>query len=400
MKIIHTSDWHLGHALYHYDRTAEQQDFLRQLTQIVAEEQPDALLVSGDVYHTSTPAAAVQGMLVEALVKMHDACPHMHIVVTAGNHDSAARLEADALLWKLAGVTIVGGVRRTPNGDPDYERHIVAIPDKGWVVAIPHVYSPNCPTPPDAEVPRDKRFTHFCQAALDLVEERNEQGLPVVLMAHLAVSGSDFAGHDTLGMMETVDIQSLGTGYDYAALGHIHRPQTLDIDGRVRYSGTPLPVSFDEQCEHSVSVVTLHAHNKPTIATRRITNKHPLHTLPPKEPADIEDALQMLADYRHDRPTYIRLNVKVEDFIPSDARTKAAAIAAENNHRFCTFKITTSRPDEQPVNEAISVEELQELSVVEVANMYYNQKLGRDLSQQETSMLMLAIQETENPSEP
>ena len=89
MKILHTSDWHLGHTLYNYDRTAEQQAFLRQLTRIVTEEQPDAMVVSGDIYHYSSPAAATQKMYTDAMLNIHQACPGMAIVVTAGNHDSS-----------------------------------------------------------------------------------------------------------------------------------------------------------------------------------------------------------------------------------------------------------------------------------------------------------------------
>ena len=75
MKILHTSDWHLGHTLYNYDRTAEQQSFLRQLTRIVTEEQPDAMVVSGDIYHYSSPAAATQKMYTDAMLNIHQACP-------------------------------------------------------------------------------------------------------------------------------------------------------------------------------------------------------------------------------------------------------------------------------------------------------------------------------------
>ena len=110
-KFIHTSDWHLGQNFYGYDRSEEQRDFLRQLAAIVAQEQPDALLVSGDIYHTAAPSSAAVSMYVEGMLDIHDACPSMAIVVIAGNHDSASRLESDSLLWRLAGVRVLGGIR-------------------------------------------------------------------------------------------------------------------------------------------------------------------------------------------------------------------------------------------------------------------------------------------------
>lgn len=75
MKILHTSDWHLGHTLYNYDRSREQQAFLQQLTRIVAEEKPDAMVVSGDIYHYSTPSASTQKMYTDGMLEIHRACP-------------------------------------------------------------------------------------------------------------------------------------------------------------------------------------------------------------------------------------------------------------------------------------------------------------------------------------
>lgn len=81
MKIIHTSDWHLGQQLFDYDRSEEQRDFLRQLRDRVAAEQPDALLVSGDVFHYCSPSASAQRLYTDALVALHETCPSMQIVI-------------------------------------------------------------------------------------------------------------------------------------------------------------------------------------------------------------------------------------------------------------------------------------------------------------------------------
>ena len=99
MKILHTSDWHLGHILYNYDRTEEQLSMLDQMVSIVEEQKPDVFLLCGDVYHTSQPSAAIQTMLSEALVRIHDANPGMTIVMTAGNHDSGSKHEIFRKPW-------------------------------------------------------------------------------------------------------------------------------------------------------------------------------------------------------------------------------------------------------------------------------------------------------------
>ena len=100
MKILHTSDWHLGHTLYNYDRTEEQQDMLKQMVDIVVEQKPDVFLLCGDVYHTSQPSASVQTMLANALVRIHDAHPQMAIIMTAGNHDSGSKHEIFRIPWQ------------------------------------------------------------------------------------------------------------------------------------------------------------------------------------------------------------------------------------------------------------------------------------------------------------
>jgi exonuclease SbcD len=94
MKILHTSDWHLGHTLYGYDRQEEQQDMLQQILEITRKERPDAFLLSGDVYDIPQPSATSQKMFSEFMAKLHKAVPGMRIIVTAGNHDSGMRTEA------------------------------------------------------------------------------------------------------------------------------------------------------------------------------------------------------------------------------------------------------------------------------------------------------------------
>ena len=286
-KFIHTSDWHLGQNFYGYDRSEEQSDFLQQLADIVRKHTPDALLVSGDIYNTAAPSNATVNMYVNAMLDIHRACPTMAIIVIAGNHDSASRLDSDRRLWELAGVTVVGSIARGDKGKADLAHHLVNVGDKGIVAAVPFAYPASFPLTTDDPMDSAQRQQAYFQALLDLADAHNTNGLPVVLMAHLAVSNSDFTGHDRDMKMECVDLSTLGTGYDYAALGHIHRPQ--QVSEQARYCGTPVPVSFDEQCEHSVTIVEIDAHgSQPVISTKQIKNIKPLHTIPANEPVDFD----------------------------------------------------------------------------------------------------------------
>lgn len=164
MKILHTSDWHLGHTLYNYDRSREQQDFLHQLAAIVRNEKPDVMVVSGDIYHYSTPSAATQKMYTEGMLNIHKAYPAMAIVVTAGNHDSSSKLEIDSSLWQHFGVKVIGNIERDRE-NVNLAKHIIEIKDekeevKGYVVAVPHVYPQNFPML-DTDTPREERQSRF-----------------------------------------------------------------------------------------------------------------------------------------------------------------------------------------------------------------------------------------------
>ncbi|MDE6652840.1 MAG: exonuclease SbcCD subunit D [Muribaculaceae bacterium] len=248
MKILHTSDWHLGHTLYNYDRTEEQRAMLDEITDVVRERKPDVFVLSGDVYHTSQPSAAVQKLFTEALVGIRDANPGMTIVVTAGNHDSGSKHEVFRTPWRALGVHAIGRLDKENIDD-----HIVEVAGKGYVVAVPYCN--------EKSIPED-----FFQKLLDEVKQRNTEGRPVVLTAHTTVKGCDFSGHENasdymVGGIDSMEVSQFGSGYDYLALGHIHHEQYVHTGHHnVRYSGSPMAVSFDENFKHSVSVVEIGKH--------------------------------------------------------------------------------------------------------------------------------------------
>ena len=256
MKVIHTSDWHLGHQLYNWDRTDEHQLFFDELMKVIESENPDALVVSGDVYHTIAPSASTQKLYIDNMLRIHAAAPDMTIVITAGNHDSSARLEVDKSIWKHFNLHVIGSVAR--NGD--LEKHIIPVgnPAKGYILAVPHCYPQNFPDTGE-DLPREKRPAAFYKALIEQVESINSSSLPVIMTAHTTVIGSDPRKQDIIvGGIDSIDIRELGEGFDYLALGHIHFPQT--IAPGCRYSGSPIPVSFNEDYTHSVTIVELEEH--------------------------------------------------------------------------------------------------------------------------------------------
>jgi exonuclease SbcD len=363
MKILHTSDWHLGQMLYNYDRTEEHRAMLSQMVALAREHRPDAFLLSGDVYHTSSPSSAVQQMFVEAMMQLREAVPDMVIVVTAGNHDSPSRHEVFRLPWKEMGVHMIGTVA------PDnLDANIITLPGKGTIVALPYLPNLN----PQLSTLNSQLSTF-------------NSPLPAVLMAHTTVEGCDYTGHDalgerTIGGIDSIPISTFGDGFDYIALGHIHKAQ--DIAPSVRYCGSPLAVSFDERYDHSVTLVEVGSHHSPlTIHHIALTTPRPLVTLPTDGFAPWDEALAALAAFPDDIPAYIRLNVEVDDFLPPEATADAQAAVRDKICRFCCIN-ARRRLKEQVSEKGFTIAEFRDEAPIDIARRYATDKgiaFGDDL---------------------
>ena len=358
MKILHTSDWHLGHTLYNYDRTEEQMVMLLQMVNIVREQKPDVFLLCGDVYHTPQPSAAVQTMFTNALMEIHDANPGMTIVITAGNHDSGTKHDIFRTPWKALKVYTVGSVDANQKEDL-----IIEVPGKGYVIAVPYANERNMPK-------------GLFKDLLDIANEKNVDNLPIVMMAHTTVRGCDFAGHENgseyaVGGIDSYDLDEMGTGYDYLALGHIHHGQFIHSGKHnVRYCGTPIPVSFDENYKHSVSIVEITEHGeKPMVVEIEIDPHRPLVTLPTEGVATWEDAKELLENYPNDIEAYIRLNVEVDDFLPVEAHAEALMICEDKKCRFCVINSRRLKKNRKEAK-VMSVQEFKAEEPIGIAERY------------------------------
>ncbi|MBQ7191893.1 MAG: exonuclease SbcCD subunit D [Paludibacteraceae bacterium] len=379
MKILHTGDWHLGHTLFGYDRTEEQQSMLQQMVGIAKEQQPDVFVIAGDVYHTPQPSAAIQTLFNKTIIQLHDQCPKMPIVVTAGNHDSSSKHEIFRTPWEYLNVFMIGSFDRD-----NPHRHILQIPGVGFVIALPFTHERNLQG-------------GVLQQLLDETEKRNTDHLPVLLTAHTTIAGANFKGHDdadgkTIGGIDAIDVHSIGTGYDYLALGHIHHPQFVHTGKHnVRYAGSPLPVSFDEEYEHSVSIVEIGSHGEqPKVQTVSIANPHPLTTLPAVGAASWKDAKTLLKDFPDDLPNYIRLNVEVTDALPSDAKQEAVQLTDGKQCRFCLINVVKHRST-RTATAQVTVEQLRLMTPLEVAQMYA--KDTNMLFDEQMQQMMLEVME-------
>lgn len=387
MKILHTGDWHLGHTLYNHDRAEEHEYFLRQIQNIVLREQPDAMIVSGDVYHYATPSAAAQKIYCDYLLLIHEACPSMQIIVTAGNHDSASKLMVNYNLWKHFNLHTIGHT-----ATDNYDDFIIEIKKNdvltGYVVAFPFAYPRFLPE-------------HYYTDVLDYVDHKNTQHVPVVVSAHLAITASDYSCHTNIGTLDCVNADIFGHKYCYMALGHIHRAQTLSHQPTVRYSGTPIGVSFDEDIAspyssepymHSVSMVEC-TYNTVNVTPIEIKSLRPLKTIP-AQPSEWSTALQALKDLPADDPSYIRLNVLVTDYAPYNANALANEACEGKACRFCHILTTRNKAENTPYDENnMSIDDFQKNDYLHIARTYYENQYKEALPQEMEHLLQEVYEE-------
>lgn len=387
MKILHTSDWHLGQEFYSYDRREEHSVFFEQLETIVDEERPDVMVVSGDIYHTVAPSNAVMKMFTDSLVRICGACPTMKVVVIAGNHDSNSRLEVNRSLWSHFNVSIVGSIERNGEHEVDLSKNIIPVCGAdgapiGYVVAIPHLFNRAYPSWIDGQNAEERQQMFYEKIAAALGDTRQ---LPIVMMAHMAVAGCNLSEHDdSRGNLEYVAVSTLDiVPYDYLALGHIHYPQDIATGrptSRARYCGSPLPVSFDEEYEHSVSIVEIGQHgSRGTCRTIPIVNPRPVVTLP-REAADFETALKELSRFPDGEKAYVRLHVKLDGVAPADAIERAERAVVGKACRFCCFKWERPQLGQVQAGTVADINEFRLLSPVEVAGQYYRDRFGKEMA--------------------
>jgi exonuclease SbcD len=261
MRLLHTSDWHLGQTLHSFERTYEHHCFLDWLLDTVVAEQADALLIAGDVFDNANPSAAAQKQLYRFLQQAKARAPGLEIVVIAGNHDSPGRLEAPGPLLEAHGTSVIGHIHRMADGAIDLERLVIPLhgADGGieaWCLAIPFLRPGDVPrgAPVDAGAPPADPYLEgialLYRQAFALALSKRQPGQAIVAMGHChMVDGQaslDSERRIVIGGTEALPGTVFDPAIAYAALGHLHLAQRVGKQDRVRYCGSPLPLSFAE----------------------------------------------------------------------------------------------------------------------------------------------------------
>lgn len=268
MRIIHTSDWHLGRSFGDFSLLGEQEAFIDWLVDTVARESADLVVIAGDLHDRAVPPAAAVSLFSDAVRRLRAA--GAEVVAIAGNHDSGERVDAFDGLVDAGGVVIRGGYRSastvTVRQFSDGPLAIVALP---FLEPLMAPIETRAAILDQSESPR---LSHeaVLQHAIEHAERDLPEGMRSLAIAHAFVTGaapSDSERELAVGDSGMVSAD-LFESFDYVALGHLHRPQLVAGSERIRYSGSPLPYSFGER--HPKLVVAVDLAEDGSVETREI----------------------------------------------------------------------------------------------------------------------------------
>ena len=246
MKILHTADWHIGQRLHERQRTDEHEKFLDWLLNTIQEHQVELLLVSGDIFDTALPSSESTNLYYRFLYRLFSETD-AYTVITAGNHDSPRHLEAPREFLEMGRIYVVGTA-------DDPAKCVVTLPreePRVAVAAVPFLSESDLRhLSYETEVDRNERYRERFKAFYADCVSLMPAELPKILMGHLFVQGAQVGDSERnvqIGGATATHVSDFPEKVSYVALGHLHRPQTIKGTGYpVRYSGSPIPLRFNE----------------------------------------------------------------------------------------------------------------------------------------------------------
>ena len=324
MRLLHTADWHLGQNFHGYSRQTEHQQFLDWLLDTLDRERIDVLLIAGDIFDTANPPAAAQQQLYRFLCEAKRRRPGLQGVLVAGNHDSPGRLEVPVPFLDVMDVRVVGAVRRE-DGEIDPDSLIVPLRNPSGDTAA---YCLAVPFLRPADVPRVETdgdaYLEGIRALYSQVTERalalRQPGQALVALGHCHLVGGQESTESerrlVIGGVEALSASTFAPELAYVGLGHLHLAQRVGEE-RIRYSGSPLPMSFSEiDYPHQVLVTELAGEALASVTPVRIPRFVPLLKVP-AQPAPPDAVLAELtrADWppcEPDQQPYLQVRVALE----------------------------------------------------------------------------------------
>ncbi|MDQ4141255.1 MAG: exonuclease SbcCD subunit D C-terminal domain-containing protein [Bacteroidota bacterium] len=374
MKILHTSDWHLGKRLEQCERTDEHQHFLDWLLTYIRDENVEVLLIAGDVFDTGSPSNTALKQYYDFLWALRTTdC--REVVIIGGNHDSVATLNAPQTLLKYFQVHVIGGV------PAEFTEQIIPIKNNAGstelvVCAVPFLRDKDVrlSVPGETHEERESRLkegicAHYRQLVSHIAPYKQQQ-IPVIAMGHLFAAGgstSDSEKEIHVGNLGQICGDQFPTEFDYIALGHLHRPQVVNKMSHIRYCGSPIPLSFSEVEDTKLVLLLDFVDGKLTTLTevevpccrKLIRLKGDLDT--------VKHRITQIVNDNSVYPAWVEVQVETESYIP-DLDYQFAQITQDLPHleRIFSRQIRLKPPVALHENSFDQILNLQELDPKEV----------------------------------
>jgi DNA repair protein SbcD/Mre11 len=384
MRLIHTSDWHLGQEFHNFDRGSEHDALLDWLLARVKQLKADALVVTGDVYDSGNPPVAAQQRLYRFLSRLLSENASLQVVVIGGNHDSPSRLELPRSLLTEQRVHLVGSVPRT-DGQSDVRGTVLTLRDRRGrptlsCVAMPFVRS--------ADLPAGMSGASGIGALYaEAVKHARAAQLPMIATGHLHLHGGEMSELSErriyIGGEAALSSGIFDRDISYVALGHLHKPQRVEGPTTIRYAGSPFPMSVVERSyEHSISVVDIDSGGAVRVDLVHIP-RHVDFLRVPEEGASVPDAIEdMLRALTLDDPGVDRrpfLEIAVQLFSPEpDLRRRIDTALASKPVRLTRIDTSRLGADRQLADTLRHTTDLLELKPCDVFALMHKEQYAVD----------------------
>lgn len=403
MKILHTADWHIGKLLEGRSRIKEQEMVLKQFVDMAGNYQADVVLIAGDVFDSGRPSAAAESLLYRTLKDL--SCNGQRLVVLiAGNHDQPSRLEAIVPLVREHGI-IVYGTPRTKIESGKYgafeieslDEGVFSVTMKGERAVFACVPYPSEKTLNEIlyqeEADDEKRAADYAQKAGALFQRKSRwfaEDSINVLMTHVFTMGCIKDGSEQgmmLGNSYLLPMEVFPQAAQYVALGHVHRPQkAAGSNGRIRYSGSPLPYRLQEAAvAKECCLVELHPGCEAAVQDLYFDNPKPIEKWVCR---DYKEALEKCRENQN-RPCYVYLQIYTDTFIREEQLKEL------RQYKEDILEVLPLFPSEAAQS---NPGEFMEKSFEELFISYYTEKKGIEPEKEVVEML-LAILEKEKENE-
>lgn len=403
MKFFHTADWHLGDTFHGYDRSEEHRHFLLWLEEQIRQEQPDALLVAGDIFDNANPSAQAEQLLYTFLSRITRDNEGLQVILTAGNHDSGRRLEAPAALLKEMNITVRGTVEHDEKGQPLLDRLIVPVrsrsnaEDVAGVMAVPYLRTGDF----EFHNSRSQSVREFFHNLSRRAHKLMGKDVPLVLMAHLYAAGSEIAQSEhserlVIGGEDCIDVGDIYREASYVALGHIHKAQQVGrrnsagdrFAGAVYYSGSALGMSFSERnYHHGINRVVINEDGQAEVERIEYTPQRRLLSLPAQGAAPLSEILRLIESLPKQSQTdpleWPYVEIQLEEAAPSQTAQNEILNALESRAaRLCRLvRVIPKGSETDSARKMKSLDQLRNISPLDIATDAYLQATGKEMSE-------------------